>query len=74
VTTLRLANLRAGGEYVVRVVQDGVGGRSVAWTNVRWAGGQAPRLSTGPNQVDIFRFVSPDAVVLEEVSRALGVR
>jgi hypothetical protein len=74
VTGLTFSNLIAGGEYILRLVQDATGGRSVAWTNVRWAGGQAPRLSTGANRVDIFRFISPDGATLEEVGRALDVR
>jgi hypothetical protein len=56
------------------VAQDEVGGRTIAWSHVHWAGGVPPRLSAGPNRVDIFRFISPDGVVLEEVSRALDVR
>ena len=74
VTRLTLTNLVAGGEYIIRVAQDGQGGHSVAWSNVRWAGGAPPRLSAGANRVDIFRFISTDGAVLEEVSRALDVR
>jgi hypothetical protein len=74
VTRLTLTNLTAGGEYIIRVAQDGRGGHNIAWANIRWAGGTPPRLSAGANRVDIFRFVSSDGTMLEEVSRALDVR
>ncbi len=75
VQRLALVNLKAGGEYTVRFVQGGGRANTVAWgAAVKWAGGSAPRLSTGAGAVDIFRFISPDGAGLEEVSRSLDVR
>ena len=74
VTTLTLTHLVAGGEYILRVAQDSVGGRTIAWSHVHWTGGTPPKLSAGAHKVDIFKFISSDGVELEEVSRALDVR
>lgn len=74
VTRLAFIHLAAGGEYILRVAQDTSGGRTIIWSNVRWAGGTPPKLSTGARKVDIVKFISPDGVELEEVSRALDVR
>ncbi len=74
VTTLTLTHLVAGGEYILRVAQDSTGGRTIAWSNVHWAGGTPPKFSTGAHKVDIFKFISADGSALEEVSRALDVR
>ena len=52
-------NLVAGGTYVLRVIQDGTGSRTITWNSVfKWAGGTAPTLSTGANAVDILTFIS----------------
>lgn len=52
-------NLVNGGTYILRVVQDGTGSRTLAYgTAYKWPGGTAPTLSTGANAVDIITFVS----------------
>lgn len=52
-------NLVDGGTYVLRVIQDGTGSRTITWNAVfKWSGGTAPTLSTGANAVDIISFVS----------------
>lgn len=42
------------GNFLLRLVQDGTGGRTVAWpAAVKWVGAAAPPLTTGANAVDI---------------------
>jgi hypothetical protein len=48
-----------GGTYILRVVQDGTGSRTLGYgANYKWPGGVAPTLSTGAGAVDILTFVS----------------
>ena len=64
-TTLAFSNPPSGtglGCFIVKVKQDGTGGRTLAFPGtVDWAGGSAPDVSTGANDVDIFVFVTVDA-------------
>ena len=73
VTSVSLANLVPGGLYAVSVVQDGVGGRSIAWSGVQWAGGAAPALTATANARDNFMFASFDGATLSELSQAMDV-
>lgn len=44
-TTITLAAVPASGqevEFIIELLQDGTGGRTVAWANVSWAAGSAP--------------------------------
>ena len=52
-------NLVDGGTYILRVIQDGTGSRTLAYDAVfKWPGGTAPVLSTAINAIDILTFVS----------------
>lgn len=52
-------NMKAGGSYQLRVIQDATGGRTLAYgTAYKWPGGSAPVLSTGANDVDIISCIS----------------
>lgn len=52
-------NLKAGAQYIIRVIQDGTGGRTLTWSaNYRWTDGSEPVLSTAANAVDVFYGVS----------------
>lgn len=45
------------GNFVLMLVQDATGGRTVTWpANCKWAGGTAPTLSTAANAIDIVSF------------------
>jgi len=47
------------GTYVLRVVQDGTGSRTLTFgANYKWPGGTAPTLTTTAGAVDIISFVS----------------
>jgi hypothetical protein len=58
-------NIRAGGTYYLRVIQDGTGSRTLAYgAAFLWPGGIAPTLSTGAGAEDILTFVSFDGTNL----------
>lgn len=54
--TITLANPVAGVTYLLRVYQDGTGGRLVTWPTMLWEGTGAPTLSTGAGVVDLVWF------------------
>lgn len=48
----------AEGSFMLRLVQDGTGSRTVTWpASVKWPGGTAPTLSTAAGAVDIVTFI-----------------
>jgi hypothetical protein len=50
-------NLAAGATYVLRVIQDATGSRTLAYGSAfKWPGGSAPTLSTAANAVDVLTF------------------
>lgn len=58
--TLALSEHVVGGSYLLKVIQDGTGSRLISsyGSNVKWAGGTAPTLSTAAGSVDLLKFVS----------------
>ena len=51
-------NLKVG-TYILHVIQDGTGNRTLTWNSVfKWTGGFAPVLSTAANARDVFSFIS----------------
>lgn len=74
VTSLTLSNLKDGAEYIITVLQDGTGSRTIAWpSTVKWAGGSAPTLTTTASARDSFSFIS-DGTNLYERGRALDIK
>jgi hypothetical protein len=60
--TLALSNETVGQTFVIRLVQDGTGSRTVTWfTTIKWAGGVAPTLTTTLNKTDVFGFICTSA-------------
>lgn len=58
-------NIKAGATYMLRVTQDGTGGRTLAYNAVfKWASGVAPTLSTAAGAIDVLTFVSFDGTNL----------
>ena len=56
--TLAISNEQAGQAFVLRIIQDGTGSRTVTWfTTINWAGGVAPTLTTTLNKSDWFGFI-----------------
>ena len=55
--TLEVVGEKAGHIFIVRLLQDGVGSRTVTWfTTIKWAGGVAPTLTTTAGKADLFIF------------------
>ena len=65
ISTFTWSNPATSGDvsaFVLKVTQDGTGGRTIAFpAAVDFAGGTAPTLSTGANDVDVFVFFTVDA-------------
>lgn len=58
-------NLRQGATYIIQVMQDGTGSRTLTWNSVfKWPAGVSPVLSTAANSKDLFSFYCPDGVNL----------
>lgn len=52
------SNLKVG-TYILHVIQDATGSRTITWNSVfKWSGGSAPVLSTTGARRDVFSFVS----------------
>ena len=52
--TLNNAVSSYASQFVLKIKQDGTGGRSFAWGSVKWAGGTAPTVSDGANDIDVY--------------------
>lgn len=65
--TLAFSNTADGQVFIIRLVQDGTGSRTVTWTpaaapmTIYWAGGTAPTLTTTANKADTFGFITSSA-------------
>ena len=60
--TLALSNDNTGQPFVLRLIQDGTGGRTVVWwSGIKWVGGVVPTLTTGANKIDVFGFLKTGA-------------
>jgi len=56
--TLAISNAKVGQVFMLRLVQDGTGSRTVIWfPTIKWAGGAAPTLTTTASKADIVGFV-----------------
>lgn len=56
--TIALSNATAAKWFVVRILQDSSGSRTVTWfTTIKWAGGSPPTLTTTANKADSFLFL-----------------
>lgn len=53
------SNLEDGATYILLLIQDGTGSRTVTWgANYIWSGATAPTLTTTADKTDIITFVS----------------
>lgn len=56
--TLALSNASVGQVFVIRLVQDEMGSRTVTWfSTINWTGGVEPTLSTAAAAIDVFGFI-----------------
>lgn len=59
---LALSNETVGQTFVIRLVQDGTGSRTVTWfSTIKWAGDSAPTLTTTASKTDVFGFICTSA-------------
>lgn len=55
--TIAITGGTVGQCFIVRILQDGVGSRTVTWfSTIRWAGGSAPTLTTTLSKADTLGF------------------
>ena len=60
--TLALSNVSVGQPFILRLVQDATGSRTVTWfSTIKWPGGSAPTLTTTANKTDVFGFICTSA-------------
>lgn len=60
--TLEVSNPKVGLTYVLEVIQDGTGGRTVTWpASFNWGAVGAPVLSTAAGKVDLITLYCRDA-------------
>lgn len=62
--TIAISNETNAQIFTIKVLQDGVGSRTVTWfSSIKWAGGAAPTLTTTADKSDtfIFRVTGTDA-------------
>lgn len=56
--TLAITNATIGQCFIVRILQDAVGGRTVTWfSTIHWAGGTVPVLTAGASHWDTFGLI-----------------
>lgn len=55
--TFTFANPIAGSRYVIIVVQDATGSRTITWPTIKWTGGSTPALTTTAGKKDIFTLI-----------------
>ena len=56
--TLAVNNSSVGDKFIIRLQQDNSGSRTVTWfSNILWAGGSAPTLTTTANKSDTLGFI-----------------
>ncbi|MAH45216.1 hypothetical protein CMI37_05270 [Candidatus Pacearchaeota archaeon] len=55
--TIAISNETNGQFFIISILQDGGGSRTVTWfTTIKWAGGSAPTLTTTGGKRDLFGF------------------
>lgn len=60
--TIALSNESVGQCFIVNIVQDGGGSRTVTWfSTIKWAGGGAPTLTTTGGKIDSIGFIVTSA-------------
>jgi hypothetical protein len=55
--TLAVSNVAVGQCFMINLVQDGTGSRTVTWfSTIKWPGGTTPTLTTTASKTDVFGF------------------
>lgn len=59
--TLAVSNVDKGQRFIIRLIQDGTGSRTVTWfAGINWPGGLVPSLTETQNKTDVFSFICTD--------------
>jgi hypothetical protein len=59
---LAVSNASVGQPFIVRLVQDGTGSRTVTWwSTIKWVDGATPILTATANKTDVFGFLCTSA-------------
>jgi len=62
-------NVKPGSIYILKVIQDATGSRTLSFdTNFKFSGGTAPTLTSTANAVDLLMFIAYDASTLYLIS------
>jgi hypothetical protein len=62
--TFTVSNMRPGTSYVLILIQDGTGGRTITWpSGIRWPSGTAPTLVTTASRVSVISIVPYSSTV-----------
>lgn len=57
-------NMKDGATYILWLIQDGAGSRTVTWGSAyKWPGGTAPTLSTGTTDIDVISFACDGTIM-----------
>jgi hypothetical protein len=60
--TLAISNSVVGQAFIIDLIQDGTGGRTVTWfSTIKWTEGAVPTLTTTANKTDTFGFIVTSA-------------
>jgi hypothetical protein len=60
--TLALSNETVGQVFIIRLIQDGTGTRTVTWfSTIKWPGAVTPTLTTTASKEDVFGFIVTSA-------------
>jgi hypothetical protein len=71
--TFTFSGMLSGGAYVIKLIQDATGSRTVTWpAATKWPGGTAPTLTTGANAVDLACIIYDGTNYYGSVSLALS--
>ena len=55
---LALSNVDVGQKFIIRLVQDGTGSRTVTWfSTIKWPGNLVPTLTETGGKTDVFGFI-----------------
>jgi len=55
---LAISNEDEGQVFIIKLIQDATGSRTVTWfSTIKWAGGSAPTLTTTATKADVFGFL-----------------
>lgn len=60
-STITMPTAAAGKSFVIMLVQDATGSRSVTWSTVKWPAGTAPTITSTASKQDVFSFFSDGA-------------